>query len=246
MPSNSSPMGGPQRPGRRGQRTTVAIIPARAGSKGLPRKNVRPLGGAPLYRHAVEQAEAVDVDRIIITTDIPEILKSEFGSSVRVHARPTELCGDDVEMAPVLLDALDAQGLPHATVVLLQVTSPLRSPAAIRSCVELYDREDVDLVMTVTQADRGVLKYGTVEAGRFHALRDPSHPFTNRQSLPPVYRPNGAVFVFESEWLHRNRGLRTDSIAVHEMSAEDSVDIDTLEDLERCEQILAARRSGEA
>lgn len=226
------------------QPRSIGIVPARGGSKGLPGKNIRPLAGKPLFRHAVDQGLSAGLDRIVITTDIPEIFDLDLGPAVVVHHRPADLCGDDVPMSAVLVEVLQWLAVDEARAVLLQATSPLRTPEAIRACVGVYESNDVDLAMTVTEADRGVLKYGTVHDGRFHALRDASHPFMNRQSLPAVYRPNGAVYVFDAGWVCRNGDLRTDSIAVYEMSAQDSIDIDTLEDFERCERALAARRKG--
>ncbi|MXQ06415.1 acylneuraminate cytidylyltransferase family protein [Alphaproteobacteria bacterium GH1-50] len=215
----------------------TAIVPVRAGSKGLPGKNLRPLAGVPLWQRAVDQAVEAGAARVILSTDIPELLSMEHTAPVTLHPRPEALARDDTPMAPVIADAVEGQGIT-GPVVLLQVTSPLRTVDDIRNAVALYGKGDSDLVMSVTEADRGVLKYGLLSDGRFHALSDPSHPFTNRQALPPVYRPNGAVYVFDAEWFLRNGGFATERTAAHVMPPERSHDIDTMEDLERIETLL--------
>ena len=113
----------------------TAVIPLRAGSKGLPSKNIRPLAGKPLYRHAVDQALQAGAQRVVITTDIPEVLWAELPTQVTLVERPPELAGDTVPMAPVLQHALHTADC-HGTVVLLQATSPLRLTRDIEAALE--------------------------------------------------------------------------------------------------------------
>jgi len=216
-------------------------VPARAGSKGLPGKNVRELGGRPLYGRAIDQARGAGVDRIVVTTDLDEILNADLESDVAVRRRPLELCGDDVPMSPVLVDVVVDQRLEDADVVLLQPTSPLRRSADIAACVELYRRSTFDLVFSVCPADASVLKWGTNVDGAFQPLRSAEYTFANRQSLPPVYRPNGAVYVFNGGWLQSRQSLVTDSIGMHVMDELNSIDVDDLADLEEGERLLAIR-----
>ena len=86
----------------------TAVIPLRAGSKGLPGKNTRGLAGKPLYRHAVDLALAAGASRVILSTDIPELLTAAVPPGVQTLERPADLCGDAVPMAPVLIQALQA------------------------------------------------------------------------------------------------------------------------------------------
>jgi CMP-N-acetylneuraminic acid synthetase len=224
----------------------VAIVPARAGSKGLPGKNVRLLGGSPLYRRAIDQAREAGLAHIVVTTDLDEILTSDLGDDVKVRRRPPGLCGDDVPMAPVLVDVIDDQGLQCTDVVLLQPTSPLRTAGDISACVELFRRGRFELVMSVCPADASVLKWGTNDDGAFVPLGAPEHTFANRQSLPPVYRPNGAVYVFHGGWLQERRSLVTDSIGMYVMDDVNSVDVDNFDDLQEGERLLAIRdRAGQ-
>ena len=218
----------------------VALIPIRAGSKGLPGKNIRALAGKPVYIHAVEQALRV-VGRCVISTDIPEVLNAVHPQGCVVLERPAALAGEDVPMDAVIDHAIKALALESHRIVLLQVTSPLRADDDLRAGIALAEDGDFDLVMSVTSAERSALKWGMLEAGRFVPVSDPAFCFSNRQSLPAVYRPNGAVYVFDAATFQRNGGLATARIGAFEMPAERSADIDTLDDLQRVEAILTIK-----
>ncbi|WP_300716512.1 acylneuraminate cytidylyltransferase family protein [Hydrogenophaga sp.] len=217
----------------------TAVIPLRAGSKGLPSKNIRLLAGKPLYRHAVDQALQAGAQRVVITTDIPEVLWAELPTQVTLVERPAELAGDTVPMAPVLQHALHTADC-HGTAVLLQATSPLRQSRDIEAALAVFAGGYFELVMSVTSADRGVLKWGTLRGNRFQPLSDPAHCFANRQSLPPVVRPNGALYVLNADRFVASGSFVSERIGVVEMPAERSLDIDSLDDFERCEAALEA------
>ena len=218
----------------------TAVIPLRAGSQGLPGKNVRELAGRPLYRHSVDQALAAGAARVLISTDIPEVLQAALPAGVVCIERPPELAGHTVPMDPVLLHALRA-GAVAGPVVLLQATSPLRDASDITASLKVFARGDHDLVMSVTDADRGVLKWGRVDGDRFVPLSDPAYCFSNRQSLPPVVRPNGAVYVFDAAAFLARGTLACERIGVVQMPPERSHDIDTLHDFERASALLTRK-----
>lgn len=219
----------------------TAVIPLRANSKGLPGKNTRMLAGKPLYRHSVDVALAAGAQRVILTTDIEDILSAQHPSKVQILQRPAELCGDTVPMAPVLAHALQATSC-EGTVVLLQATSPLRRIADIQAALDVFAKGSYELVMSVTEADRGVLKWGLLKGERFDPLSEPAYCFSNRQNLPPVFRPNGAVYVMWSHWFINRKSFVSERIGVVQMDAQNSQDIDTLADFERCEAALATQR----
>lgn len=218
----------------------TAVIPLRAGSKGLPGKNTRMLAGKPLYRHTVDLALAAGAERVILSTDIPEVLSAALPNGVQAIQRPADLCGDAVPMAPVLVHALQAAAC-QGTVVLLQATSPLRQVADVLAALDVFATGRHELVMSVTEADRGVLKWGRVDGDRFLPLSDPAYCFSNRQSLPPVVRPNGAVYVMQAQWFLDRSSFVSERIGLVPMSAERSQDIDTLADFERCEAVLTPK-----
>lgn len=218
----------------------TAIVPVRGGSRGLPGKNLRPLAGKPLYRHAVDLALDAGATQVIVSTDIAEILAAAAEPRVTLLARPAELCSDEAPMAPVIrhaLEALDVKG----TVVLLQATSPLRRASQLREALDRFAAGGVGLVMSVTDANRSVLKWGFVSEGRFEPLGRPEWCFANRQQLPPVYRPNGAIYVLDAARFRREGSFVTPDIGVVVMPEEDSADIDGLADFEHCAAVLAAR-----
>jgi N-acylneuraminate cytidylyltransferase len=215
----------------------TALIPLRAGSKGLPGKNVRHLVGKPLYQYAIDAAHLAGAQCCYVTTDIAEVLSTKFTAPVALIQRPTHLQGDEVPMAPVLIHSIE-QSTITGTVVLLQATSPMRTAQHIQSALAEFATGAHHLVMSVTSADSSVLKWGFLSDGTFKPLAEPAFCFSNRQQLPLVYRPNGAIYVFDAQWFVRNGGFITDKIGAFQMSASDSLDIDTLEDFERCEQAL--------
>lgn len=223
-------------------RPFVAVIPIRAGSKGLPGKNLRLLGGIPLYQHSLNQARAAGASLTVITTDIEEVLEADLGTDVHMHHRPHELCGDEVEMSRVVADVLQHSEFDNGqTVVLLQVTSPLRRPQQIVAAVRQFHSTGQDMVISVCEANRSVLKYGTVDCGIFLPLRSWRDTFSNRQLLPAVYRPNGAIYVFSASWFRTHGDFSAESIGVLLMPEEDSIDIDTIEDFDQCNYIVERR-----
>lgn len=223
------------------QTRVVAVVPVRAQSKGLPGKNVRDLAGKPLYRHAVDQAVRT-TGACIVTTDIEEVLAAALPESCIKLRRDLALAADDTPMERVIEDVIRKLALTDETILLLQATSPLRLDEDIRTALGLHATGKHDLVMTVTAADPGVLKYGTIRDGEFRPLSRPGYCFTNRQQLPTVFRPNGAVYVFSAATF-RHCGWRFphERIGATEMPQDRSFDIDTLADLEAASRLLSRR-----
>lgn len=224
--------------------SALAILPLRAGSKGLPRKNLLQIAGKPLYRHTLDQALRT-VGRCAITTDIPEILNADAPEGCIVVPRPAHLADDKTPMAPVLLhlfDQLERIGQLPDTAVLMQATSPLRRDGDVLAAMDLHAKEGFDLVMSVTSADAGILKYGFLKGGEFEAVSRPEYCFQNRQDLPQVVRPNGAVYVFSTQLFRRTGGFPTRSIGATEMPQALSIDIDREADLRIAEEILLRSR----
>ena len=215
----------------------VALIPARRGSKGLPGKNVRTLAGKPLYWHSIQQALLAGATKVIISTDIEQILESEHPEQVQIIRRPDTLAADDVTMEPVITHALSTACVSGA-VVLLQPTSPLRRPVHILSALEMFDTHQFSLVMSVNDTDSRVLKYGLIENGLFYPVADKSFLFANRQNLPQVYRPNGSIYVFDAHHFIQTGRLNPDKIGAFPMAMNFSFDIDNLDDFRNCERLF--------
>ncbi len=220
----------------------VAIVPARAGSKGLPRKNIMPVGGAPLYLHAVNQGVRT-IGQVLLSTDIDEIDAATLPSGCSLCHRPSELAADDTPMERVIGHLIAERGLAGKTLVLLQATSPLRLDADIHAALELFETRQYDMVLSVVERDRGVLKFGTLEEGRFTAMRAQRFCFYNRQQLPAVHGPNGAVYVFDADRFIDAGGFPCEKIGAVKMPVERSADVDTLADLHHVERVMHMQNS---
>lgn len=217
---------------------TLALIPLRAGSKGVPGKNTRDLAGLPLWRHAVAQARAAGIARVVVSTDIAALLAAPPEPGLEMLARPAALAADDTPMDAVLRHVLGAQVTGAARVVLLQATSPLRQAGDIEATLDLHAQGGFDLVLSASRADSGVLKWGRAKGAEFVPLSDPAHCFANRAALPPVYRPNGAVYVFDADWFRASGTLAGGRIGMVEMPPERAADIDSPEDFAAAEARL--------
>lgn len=230
------------------QSGSVALIPLRAGSAGLPGKNIRPLAGQPLYRHAIDQARAAGLTRILISTDIAAILEGAPEPGVTVRPRPADLATGTTPMDAVLRHVLSQDLTDPARIVLLQATSPLRRAEDIDAALDLHRRGDgkggFDLVLSATRADAGVLKWGRAEGVEFVPLSDPAHCFANRAALPPVYRPNGAVYVFDADWFRASGTLAGGRIGMIEMPPDRATDIDSAADFAAVEARLRGGEGG--
>lgn len=221
------------------QESAFAIVPARAGSKGLPDKNIRLLNGVPLYERAIRAAKAAKIKRIYITTDISEILH-EYAlerDGIQALRRPPQLAGDASPMSDVLFHVFEQLRWPKGPAVLLQPTSPLRTPEDIRRCLALYESGRYSTVMTVTEADVSVRKMGGLEGDTFVPF-DPVGCFSNRQSLGAVYRPNGAVYVIDPHSFRLGNGFSPSGIGGVIMEESRSVDVDSAEDLVACARLV--------
>lgn len=226
--------------------TALFIIPARGGSKGIPRKNIRLMGGRPLIAYAIDTALALaPPERVILSTDSDEIADTARRCGLPVpYMRPPELATDTAGSREVMLDAMtwaDRQGISYDKVVLLQPTSPLRTVDDVAGCLDLYTPE-ADMVVSVkeaacnpyydcfeTQAD------GTLTVSKGDGL------LTRRQDAPKAWQYNGAVYVINPDSIRRSPLGAFRRRIPYEMPRERSVDLDTPLDWEICETIMRHR-----
>lgn len=227
--------------------TVLAVIPARGGSRGVPRKNVRPLAGRPLIVHTVEHALAArTVDAVVVSTDDAEIAAIACGAGATVIRRPPELAGDRTPTLPVLLHALEElRGIPPPDVVVtLQPTSPLRRPTHVDEAVALLD-DEFDAVVGVCEPDHSPFKMFTLDGETLRDLIPGRGRGVPRQQLPAVYRENGAVYVSWRRTLLEKASIWGDRARAYRMDAESSIDIDTEMDFRIAEMIIHERRHEE-
>jgi CMP-N-acetylneuraminic acid synthetase len=227
---------------------TIAIIPARGGSKGVPRKNIRALGGKPLIAWTIEAARnAASIGRIVVSTDDAEIAAVARRLDAEVpFLRPAELAADATPDHPVCRDVLirlRETGATVDTVAWLRPTAPLRLAADIDAAVALLGESTADSVRSVAATKAHPYWMKTIADGLlvpFVPGKDEySHP--NRQSLPPVYLLNGAVDIVRASQVIERGTMWGERIAAYVMPPERSVDIDTPADFAVAEALLTAR-----
>lgn len=220
----------------------LAIIPARGGSVGLPRKNLRPLAGKPLLAFTVEAALGCRwVGKCIVSTDDDEIAETAKRLGCEVVKRPAELATSTASSESVVRHALECGPLPGGppeVFALLQPTSPLRTAAHLSEACELFFRSPAaGSVVSVCETDHSPYKTFVVRDGVLEPFMSWEHLSMPRQLLPQTLRPNGAIYLTRSAPFLTDNKLLRQPVVPYVMSPRASVDIDTAEDLELCEQI---------
>lgn len=227
----------------------VALIPARGGSKGLPRKNVLPLNGKPLIAWTIEQTRASEyVDRVIVTTDDEEIASVARANGADVpFLRPRELASDTAKAMDVILHALDwleAHNDRFDVIVLLQPTSPLRTTVDIDNALRLLFSKDARAVVSVCETEHHPYWSNVLPAdGSLDGFLRPDIMNKNRQELPTFYRLNGAINAAHCDHLRTHKTFFGKSTFAFVMPSERSVDIDTLIDFQRAELLIGKTAS---
>lgn len=228
--------------------TVLGLIPARGGSKGLPGKNLLPLGGTPLLALAARAAkEARRVSRVAVSTEDPAIAACARAAGAEVVDRPAALAGDETPMLDVVLHALDALAGPAPDVVcLLQPTSPLRRAEHVDEALAALEASGADAVVSVVELPHAHSPYKVqrLEGGLLSPFWTGPAPseLTRRQDVPTLYARNGpAVLACRVPFLRRSRSFYAGKTVPYLMSAADSVDVDTASDLRLAEALWAAR-----
>ena len=232
----------------------LAVIPARGGSKGVARKNIRPVCGKPLIAYTIETALAARhlLHRSIVSTDDPEIkaIACEYGADVP-FLRPPELAGDRVPTLPVLQHAVrfveEADGVALDWVLLLQPTAPLRVIEDIEASVTLAHQNSCDSVISVLQvfAEHPILMK-RIEDDRLLPYCIEEKEGTRRQDYqPPAYMRNGAIYLTRRDVLMEQDSIWGQAICPYVMPPERSVSVDNELELKLVE-ILMQQRLNEA
>lgn len=226
--------------------STVAVIPARGGSKGLPHKNLRLLGGVPLVVHSIAAARAARrVDRVIVSTDDPRVARVARGAGAEVpFMRPADLATDEAATVSAVRHAiewLEAHGSRISIVATLQPTSPLRGPDEVDRVLALLDDPGVRSATTVTPMETVVSVLGTLDGGRLvrcHSSEGDGDE--RRQASRPLVRLTGSVYATRRDLLGENR-LLDDAPAVLVTKGPAAIDIDDAAGLAAARRALRAR-----
>jgi CMP-N,N'-diacetyllegionaminic acid synthase len=229
-------------------RSVLAVVPARGGSKGITLKNLREVGGRPLVARVGDVAASVpEIDRAVVSTDHEEIARvAEAAGLAAPFRRPEAISGDRIGDFDVLIQALEAMeahdSRRYDIVVMLQPTSPLRTPEVVSGAIRMLVEGGWDSIWSVSETDsKGhPLKQLRVEDGAMDYYDPVGANVIARQQLVPVYHRNGIVYVITRECLVEQRCIKGRKAGAY-VVAGDHVSIDTEWDIALVEFILAGR-----
>ena len=223
----------------------LAVIPARGGSKRLPRKNILDLAGKPLIAWTIETAlESTYIDKLIVSTDDKSILNiaKKYDACIP-YLRPYELATDEsltVDVVIHLLNELEKNGERYDYIILLQPTSPLRRVDDIDKSIELLQNSSSDAVVSVCEAEHSPLWCNTLPDDlSMDNFIDESVKSKRSQDLPGYYRINGAIYIISTERLKEEKSFfLKDNVFAYKMGRENSIDVDEEIDFRMAEVFL--------
>lgn len=229
----------------------LAIIPARGGSKGLPRKNILPLMGKPLISYTIEEAKKSKyINRIIVSTDSKEIadISLNYGAEVP-FLRPDNIAGDTSSTDEVIMHTLnylkDNEGKIPEIICLLQCTSPLRTAEDIDGTIEKLLKNNSSSAVSVSEAKSNPYWTNIFKNDHLEYFLEKGKKIKRRQDLPKVYELNGAVYVAKSEEFLREGTLETDDVVGYIMEDGHSIDIDNILDFKFAELVMEYNKNRE-
>ena len=228
----------------KGNKTFLAIIPARGGSKRLPRKNVLDLAGKPLIAWTIDAAKGSKyIDKIIVTSDDDEILQISNDLSVDTIRRPDELANDTATTVAVTEHTINNLNDSYDFLIILQPTSPLRTFKHIDDAIELLFKKKADAIVSVSETEHSPLWSNTLSDNKSMEGFIPKVALNMRsQDLPKYFRLNGAIYICDVCKFKQYQSLLIDkNIYAYEMASEDSIDIDTQIDFDLAEIQLSKK-----
>lgn len=218
----------------------LAVIPVRGGSKGIPRKNVRLMGGKPLLMYSVENAlKCESITDIVITTDDEEIISIAQMNHIEYVKRDKSLAADHVTLDPVIYDAViqmeEKYTIQYDIVVTLQATSPLLSIETLNNALLQFIRSGDDTFISVVNRPHLSWKKDKDQIVPTYTKR------LNRQQLPANYFETGAFLITRRENVVYNSRIG-EKVSVYEVPQQEAIDIDTIDDWQMCESILKRKK----
>ena len=224
-------------------RKLLALIPARGGSKGVPRKNLRIIGNKPLLSHTIDAARQVAaIDTVYVSSDDSEILELAKQNNVIPIQRASEAASDTATASDVLADftrGLDSSLKKEDPIVIyLQPTSPLRNCLHIEEALRIMRNKQSWQCISVEEMHKTPYKAFKRDAqGNLVSLFDSHLAHVNRQSLETLYYPNGAIYIFPLSAFLEKREFPSNGSVAYVMSEHESLDIDTSEDFKRLDAL---------
>lgn len=227
----------------------LGLIPARGGSKGIPRKNIRQLCGKPLLQYAAETSlRARRLERVVLSTDDLEIAELGHRCGLEVpFLRPAALATDETPMLPVVQHAvswLEEATENYDAVCLLQPTNPLRRPEDIDACIELLETSGADAVVTILPVPDKYNPHWVYFRDQNDVLRlscGELAPISRRQDLPPAFHREGSVYITRRDVLMETNSLYGKHLVGYQLSPERCVNVDNAEDWERATAMLSRK-----
>jgi CMP-N,N'-diacetyllegionaminic acid synthase len=225
-------------------KSILAIIPARGGSKRLPKKNIIELGGKPLIVWSIEAAtQSQYVDDVVVSSDCDRILEISSEFDVNTIKRPNILAEDASSSNGVVehvINTMSKSGKLYDFLVLLQPTSPLRNHTDIDSAFNILFDNDASALISTYKVNSKILKaFSENSDGFIECISNNQYPFMREQDLPEVYMSNGAIYITKVEEFLKEKSFFTDRTVRYIMSKEKSFDIDTISDLEAVKRIIS-------
>ena len=228
----------------------LAIVPAREGSKGIPKKNIYPLCNTPLIYYTIKAIQRSKlITRAILSSDSSEVIKvaEDYGLEVP-FVRPSKLAQDDTPALPVVEHAVkwleETENYKADYIILLQPTSPLRTENHIDEALSILINSDADSIVSIVEVPHSFNPYSIMKLqGKYlspYLLYDENKNL--RQFKPVFYARNGAaIYAFTYNCLMNKHSIYGDKILPYLMEKESSIDVDDLFDLKLCEWILSSR-----
>lgn len=226
-------------------KTFLVVIPARGGSKRLPRKNILPLAKKPLIAWSIEAAlKSKYVDKVIVTSDDDEIISvaKQFGSNT--IKRPDKLASDTATSFDAIKHTIENLNR-HDYIVLLQPTSPLRTTEQIDEAIELLESKKADAIVSVCEMDHSPLWSNTLtKDGNMNQFIRDEVKNKRSQDLEPYYRLNGAIYICKTDkFLREESFFLKENIFAYKMDRESSVDIDEKIDFKLAELLKTEKNN---
>ncbi|WP_299060616.1 acylneuraminate cytidylyltransferase family protein [uncultured Polaribacter sp.] len=212
----------------------IAIIPARGGSKGIPRKNIVNFKGLPLIQWSIDAAlKSKYITNVVVSSDDDEILElANKSKDVVKIKRPIELAQDNSKTEPVLIHVLNTIKNDYDYLILLQPTSPLRTSEDIDLAFDNLLKSNATSLISVCKLQHHPYKTFKINNNGFlEGIINNSFPFLPRQELPETYRANGAIYIVKVNEFLKEGKLLTQKTIHFEMSEKNSLDIDSKKDL---------------
>lgn len=226
----------------------LGLIPARGGSKGIPRKNIKLLRGKPLIQYSIEAALSCDtIDTLLVSTDDAEIAEVSAKAGAEVpFLRPDELANDSAPTIDTVIHALRfyaAKDINFDAVCLLQPTCPFRTTAHITKAIQIFKKNQPDSLISVREVPHQYNPHWVFEAVEDTAFlriaTGEQQIIPRRQELPKAYHRDGSIYITKSEIILERHSLYGERMAHCTFEDSPHVNIDTMEDWEKALQILA-------